>query len=201
LSIKSSHFSRQTQDGKCPHCEGSGEIVTVLDFLPDVSVPCDHCNGSGWNELTLKVTINGLNIWDVEQLDLSQLCDFLASQLPAKKLKELSPLFTFIEQTGLSQLSAGRPLKTLSGGELQRLKLVRGLSHIQGDHQLIMLDEPGAGLDPHDVLKLIELFRKLLNQGHTLVCATHDPLLAEAADRIIELGPGGGSMGGKIVSS
>lgn len=198
LSLKSSHFSRQTQDGKCPDCEGSGEIVTVLDFLPDVSVPCDRCGGSGWNDVSLKVTVGGINIWETEQLDFTQLKNFLVTQLPNKKSLELNPLFSYIEQTGLAHLSAGRLLKTLSGGELQRLKLIRGLSRNQGNHQLIILDEPGAGLDPHDILKLIELFRMLLNQGHTLLCATHDPLLAEAADRIIELGPGGGSEGGEL---
>ncbi len=201
LSLKASHFSRQTQDGKCPLCEGSGEIVTVLDFLPDVSVACDQCNGSGWNTTSLKVKLGQYNIAEVEQLDFSRLHDFLATQLPAKKLEELKLLFNYVAQTGLSHLSASRFLKTLSGGELQRLKLVRGLISNRGSNQLIILDEPGAGLDPHDILKLKDLFSGLLAQGHSILCATHDEILASSANCIIELGPGGGKNGGRIVSN
>lgn len=197
---KAAHFSRQSRDGQCPDCEGSGERVVVLDFMPDAATPCETCNGSGFKDEILSIIADGKCINEVELLDSKALKEFLQKHLTGKKFDEVHRIFDYLEMTGLSYLSSGRFLKTLSGGELQRLKLVKALSRKLSDSSLIIMDEPGAGLHATDIDRLLRLFAHLLDQGHTLLCATHEPQLMEAAHDLVELGPGGGKYGGEIVA-
>ncbi len=198
---KTTHFSRHARDGQCPDCEGSGEVIVALDFLPDVSSPCESCGGKGFKESVLSVCVEGSTIDEIEQLSAGPLRTFLRTHASGKKFSAFELIFDFLEYTGLDYLQAGRFLKTLSGGELQRLKLVKALSRPVSGPRLLLLDEPGGGQHPADIQRLLHLFARLLEQGHTLVCATHDPLLMEAAHNVIELGPGGGKNGGNIVGT
>lgn len=198
---KSSHFSRQSQDGKCPECEGTGEVVVSMDFFPDASSICENCAGKGYKEEVLNIQIDGFNIYETEQWDFPTLKIFLQQHLPEKKVQEISGIFHYLEQAGLSYLTPGRFMKTLSGGELQRIKLVKALAQMTSGTQLILLDEPGGGLHPKDITGIMKLFSGLLKAGHTLVCATHDALLLGAANHVIELGPGGGKNGGQIIKN
>jgi excinuclease ABC subunit A len=198
--VKSSNFSRSSADGRCRLCEGSGEIITHLDFLPDVVNVCEECGGSGYRREVLQTRIDGMSIWEAEQSSFGLLQDFIRSHSGPKSKTDLQKIFEYSAATGLSHLSPARRLQSLSGGEMQRLKLIKGLSSLTATNSLIILDEPGAGLDPRDLLRLIELFRGLITEGHTILCASHDELLLKVASHVVELGPGGGKYGGKIIS-
>jgi excinuclease ABC subunit A len=143
--------------------------------------------------------IDGKTIHDVLQITFDDITDFFEAHLPEKTRKPALHLLSLILKTGLGHLGCGRSLKTLSAGEFQRLKLVTGLAEKRGNKALILLDEPTGGLHPKDIAKLLTLFNEVLDEGNTLVCVTHEPLLMAAANTILELGPGGGLQGGRIV--
>ena len=114
-------------------------------------------------------------------------------------MKQSENIFNMMEKTGLNYLGLGQPLNTLSTGELQRLKLVSGLSSVQEKNVLCLFDEPTGGLHPSDTLVLLKLFNEMIEDGASIVCVTHDSMLSSYADYLIELGPGGGSKGGEII--
>lgn len=143
--------------------------------------------------------VDGKTVFDIHQMPLTDLCAFLESRFPQHTGHTLTPIFDLIQKTGLGHLSSGRLLKTLSGGELQRLKLVSGLAGKKSENNLILLDEPTGGLHPKDIGRLLKLFNELIESGNTILCVTHEPLLIASAYKTIELGPGGGTKGGEIV--
>jgi len=144
------------------------------------------------------VRIDGKTISDILNVPFDDLAGFLEEYMPAKSDKTVKSTLELIQKTGLGHLSCGRALKTVSGGEWQRLKLVNGLSAKTGNNTLILLDEPTAGLHSTDIQKLLILFEEQTHAGNTLVCVTHEPLLMAAAGSVVELGPGGGVNGGRI---
>ncbi|NVO19851.1 MAG: AAA family ATPase [Bacteroidetes bacterium] len=196
---KAAHFITGSREGRCPACEGTGFSQVSMDFFSDIISPCERCGGSGFREEVLEVMIDGRNICDTLQLTFDESPGFFETHTAGKADKNLKKILELIQKTGLGHLSCGRTLKTLSTGELQRLKLVTGLSSRIGNKTLILLDEPTGGLHPKDIKKLLKLFNELIEEGNTLVCVTHEPLLMAAASRTIELGPGGGTQGGRIV--
>jgi excinuclease ABC subunit A len=196
--FKSAHFVSGTRDGRCPACEGAGWNQVSMDFIDDVSSPCERCSGTGFRNEVLEVRVNGLTVFDVLQIPFSELSGFFDANIPGKSKEQVSNILELIRKTGLGHLSAGRLLKTLSTGELQRLKLVAGLSGNTGSNTLILLDEPTGGLHPNNIDQLLNLFNNLVEAGNTIVCVTHEPKLIAAASVIIELGPGGGTRGGHI---
>ncbi|MBK7028019.1 MAG: AAA family ATPase [Bacteroidales bacterium] len=199
--FKSSHFISGSRDSRCVACEGTGFSHVSMDFFNDIETPCERCGGTGFRDEVLDVYIEGKSIYDALQLSFDESVTFFETNLPGKSDKTLHPVLQLIQKTGLGHLSPGRSLKTLSTGELQRLKLVSGLASKTGSNTLILLDEPTGGLHPKDIQKLLKLFAELIKEGNTLVCVTHEPLLMASAQSIIELGPGGGSQGGKIIPS
>ena len=172
-----------------------------MDFFNDVVTPCERCNGSGFRDEILEVIVNGKTIDEALQITFSKLYDFFSTHFQGKSITEVKTILELIEKTGLGHLTSGRALKTLSTGELQRLKLVSGLATRKDSNTLFLLDEPTGGLHPKDIYKLIELFNELVEAGNTIVCVTHEPLLMAFADEVIELGPGGGKYGGMVVGS
>jgi len=198
--LKRSHFIPGSRDGRCPVCEGAGTIRVSMDFITDVFPPCERCGGTGFRDEVADIRVGELSIHDVLHFPMAELTTFLNVHHRQKSGTVLNHIFELVNKTGLGHLSPGRSLKTLSTGELQRLKLVAGLSGSAGTNQLILLDEPTGGLHPRDVEKLISLFSELVQKGHTLVCVTHEPMMMEAASHIIELGPGGGDKGGSVIS-
>jgi len=198
--FKSSHFVNASREGRCPECEGTGENRTSMDFFSDVSYPCEKCSGTGFRDEIMEITIEGKTVYDVLQIPLCELRSFFDACNKGKHDRFVIQVIELMIKTGLGHLSCGRTLQTLSTGELQRLKLVSGLSSKSGNKNLIMLDEPTGGLHPKDTGKLLLLFRELIEEGNTIICISHEPLVLAAASAIIELGPGGGSNGGRILT-
>jgi excinuclease ABC subunit A len=199
LGYKASFFMSGARDGSCPTCEGTGINKVGMDFFNDVVSPCERCGGTGFQDKVLEITIDGKTVYDIQLIPFDELFTFLENRLPEKLYRKMMPVFELIQKTGLGHLSSGRLLKTLSGGELQRLKLVSGLASRTCINSLILLDEPTGGLHPKDIGRLLNLFNELIESGNTILCVTHEPLLIAAAYKTIELGPGGGTNGGQIV--
>lgn len=196
---KSSHFINGSRDSRCTMCEGTGVNQVSMDFFNDVISPCESCGGSGFKDEVLEVEIKGKNICDVLQTPFNAISGFFNDHLQPKSLKTAKSILELIEKTNLGHLTCGRSLKTLSTGELQRLKLVDKLSAKTGDNTLILLDEPTGGLHSADITRMLKLFNELIESGNTIVCVTHEPMLIAYSSRTIELGPGGGTQGGWII--
>ena len=172
-----------------------------MDFFSDVITPCERCSGSGFSDEVLEIVIDDITIYYVLQITFSEIAGFLDTHLTAKAFAQARSILDLIDKTGLGHLTSGRSQKTLSTGELQRLKLVSGLSYKAGNNTLFLLDEPTGGLHPKDTAKLMTLFNELTEAGNTIVCVSHEPLLMASAAGTIELGPGGGKQGGKIINT
>lgn len=188
-----SRFSFNAKGGRCEACRGEGSIRLEMSFLPDVSVPCEACGGRRFNRETLDVHWRGRSIADL--LDMTA-GDALAlfGEVPA-----LARQFEALRDTGLGYLALGQPLSTLSSGEAQRLLLAAELARPVRGRALYLLDEPTRGQHARDVEKLLGELFKLRDAGHTVVVVDHDPAVMRAADWIVDLGPGGGEGGGRVV--
>lgn len=195
MAYKAAHFVKGSREGRCPDCEGNGYHKVSMDFFSDVFSPCERCEGTGFRDEILAVTVEGKNIDGVLHMTFDEWEGVHAFGAH----KALKPVLDFLRKTGLGHLSPGRLLDTLSTGELQRLKLVRGLSQLSEGAALLLLDEPAGGLHRKDIELLLTLFDELITGGHTVLCVTHEPLLMDAAFKRFELGPGGGTKGGYLV--
>ncbi len=187
-------FSFNVKGGRCENCQGQGQLLISMQFLPDIYVPCDVCHGARYNRETLQVTYKGLNIAQVLNLTVSEARAYFES-MPAiqNRLKTL-------EAVGLGYIRVGQPATTLSGGEAQRVKLSRELSKRATGQTLYVLDEPSVGLHAADVARLIKVLHMLVDQGNTVVVIEHNPDIIKVADYLIDLGPEGGDAGGEIVA-
>jgi excinuclease ABC subunit A len=188
-------FSFNVTGGRCENCEGEGFVSVELLFLPSVYAPCTACGGSRYNQETLEIKLRGLNIAQVLEMTVERAGEFF-SDMPAvsRALKTLSDV-------GLGYLRLGQPATELSGGEAQRIKLATELQRIQHGSTLYILDEPTAGLHPFDTEKLMSQLHALAEAGNTVIVIENDMDVVAAADYVIDLGPGAGSQGGKIVAS
>jgi excinuclease ABC subunit A len=191
-NLTKAHFSLAGKEGKCPTCLGKGFIKTSMDFLSDVFETCEECHGNRFNTEVLNTKINTLNVADVLNMPITQLISFLDH----KKAIETCKVFL---QFGLGYLSAGQTLNTLSGGELQRLKLAKTLLESKGKPTLFLLDEPTTGLHMKDVELLMTTFDQVLDKGHSLIVVEHHKTVIDNADYLIEMGPGAGEEGGHVV--
>jgi excinuclease ABC subunit A len=190
----SSHFSFNVPGGRCETCEGAGVVRVEMQFLADVFVPCDDCEGKRFKPQVLDVHYKGRNIDQVLDLTVREAMTFFGSA--PKVLRRLKVL----EEIGLGYLRLGQPATTLSGGEAQRVKIASHLSSQGGERMLYVLDEPTTGLHFDDIAKLLGAFRKLLTAGHTLLVIEHNLDVIKTADWVIDLGPEGGGGGGRIVA-
>ncbi len=183
---KSPHFSFHTSHGQCPDCKGTGINKTSMDYWSDYEVTCESCNGSRYNDEVLKITVCGLNIAEVLNLSFDEFAIWL-NNFPVKDIPEkIKNTVSLCSEAGIGYISTGQNLNTLSTGELQRLKLVAGISQVKGE-SLILADEPTGGLHPEDTQKLLQMFDRLLKQGNTIICASHDEMIINAAAEIINL--------------
>ncbi len=204
LSLTPGHFSFNVPGGRCNTCEGDGTVTVEMQFLADVELPCEDCNGTRYQAKILDVRYKGKNIHDVLQLTVKEALRFFAGQ--TKLLEKLAVL----DEIGLGYLRLGQSATTLSGGEAQRVKLAAHLSQVravnatakpsQASRVLYILDEPTTGLHFDDVSKLLTAFRKLIDGGGSLIVIEHNLDVIKSADWVIDLGPEGGEAGGHIVA-
>jgi excinuclease ABC subunit A len=187
-------FSFNVKGGRCEKCEGDGILKIEMNFLPPVYVTCEACNGKRYNRETLEIAYKGKNIADVLDMTVDEGVDFFRA-VP----KIATPLET-LAQVGLGYIRLGQQATTLSGGEAQRVKLATELARRATGQTLYILDEPTTGLHFHDVAKLLEVLFKLRDTGNTLVIIEHNLDVIKTADWLIDLGPEGGSGGGRIVA-
>lgn len=185
-------FSFNVKGGRCEACEGEGRIKIEMQFLPDVYVTCEVCNGKQYNREALEVTLNGKNIAEVLAMSVSEALNFFAN------VPSLAHKLQTLNDVGLSYIKLGQPAPTLSGGEAQRVKLASELSK-RGSNALYLLDEPTTGLHFADLEKLLYVLRRLVDQGNTVIVIEHNLDVIKNADYIIDLGPEGGEKGGEIV--
>ncbi|MEU3535036.1 excinuclease ABC subunit UvrA [Streptomyces murinus] len=188
-------FSFNVAGGRCETCQGEGFVSVELLFLPSTYAPCPDCGGARYNPDTLQVTYRGRSIAEVLDLTVEAAAEFF-TDVPAAA-RSLGTLL----DVGLGYLSLGQPATELSGGEAQRIKLASELQRGRRGHTLYLLDEPTTGLHPADVEVLMDRLHGLVDDGHTVVVVEHDMTVVAAADWVIDLGPGGGDRGGRIVAA
>jgi excinuclease ABC subunit A len=193
--LSASHFSFNVPGGRCEACQGEGEVRVEMQFLADVFVPCEHCDGKRFKPQVLEVRYKGKNVHQILEMTVREAIAFFSSS--PKVLRRLHVL----DEIGLGYLRLGQPATTLSGGEAQRIKIAAHLASSGGERVLYILDEPTTGLHFDDIAKLLAAFRKLAEAGHTLVVIEHNLDVIKTADYIIDLGPEGGEGGGEVVAS
>jgi len=186
-------FSFNVAKGRCETCEGEGFVSVELLFMPSVYAPCPTCHGARYNDKTLEVTWRGKHIADVLRMTVDDACAFFADEPPV-----LKPLL-LLREIGLGYLRLGQPATELSGGEAQRIKLATELQKQQRGRSLYVLDEPTTGLHPADVDKLLTQLEGLVDAGNTVIVVEHEERVIAASDWVIEVGPGAGNQGGRIV--
>jgi excinuclease ABC subunit A len=187
------HFSFNTRAGQCPTCRGLGSIDLDVQYLPDINVTCPTCHGSRFNDETLGVRVDDLTVADVLGLTIEDAALRFGEQAAIERA--LRPII----DVGLGYLRLGEPTPSLSGGEAQRLRIASRLRQSQRD-VLYVFDEPSTGLHPRDIETLLAVFDRLLSDGATVVAVDHDLDVLAAADHLIDMGPGGGPHGGRIVA-
>ena len=204
LGFTPGHFSFNVPGGRCKTCEGDGTVTVEMQFLADVELPCEDCNGTRYQQRILEVQYKGKNIHEVLGLTVKQALRFFAGN--NKLLEKLAVL----EEVGLGYLRLGQSATTLSGGEAQRVKLAAHLAQVrsananakpsEASRVLYILDEPTTGLHFDDVSRLLTAFKKLIDGGGSLIVIEHNLDVIKSADWVIDMGPEGGNAGGKIVA-
>lgn len=191
---KPGRFSFNVSGGRCEVCKGNGYRTIEMNFLPDVLVPCEECHGKRYNRETLEVRYRGKSIADVLEMTVDQAVEFFEN-IPSiiKKIKVL-------QEVGLGYIKLGQPSSTLSGGENQRVKLATELAKKDTGKTMFILDEPTTGLHFEDIRVLLKVMNKLVDKGNTLVVIEHNLDVIKAADYVIDMGPGGGREGGRIIA-
>ena len=192
---KKGRFSFNVKGGRCEACNGDGIIKIEMNFLPDVYVPCEVCEGKRYNRETLEVKYKGKSIYDVLDMTVEEALKFFEN-VPSIRRK-IETLY----DVGLSYIRLGQPSTTLSGGEAQRIKLATELSRRSTGKTIYILDEPTTGLHFADVHKLIEILQRLSDGGNSVVVIEHNLDVIKSADYIIDIGPEGGDKGGTIVAA
>ncbi len=190
---KPGRFSFNVIGGRCETCQGAGLRKIEMNFLPDVYINCDDCQGKRFNRETLEIRYKGKSISDVLNMTINESCDFFEN-FP-KILRKLKTLKT----VGLGYVTLGQQSTTLSGGEAQRIKLASELSKKDTGKTIYILDEPTTGLHFQDIKVLLEMINKLVNKGNTVIIIEHNMDVIKTADHIIEIGPNGGKLGGQII--
>jgi excinuclease ABC subunit A len=188
-------FSFNVKGGRCESCSGDGTIRIEMNFLPDVYVPCEVCQGKRYNRETLEVLYRGKSISDVLEMSINQAYEFF------ENIPTISRFLKTLLDVGLGYVRLGQSAPTLSGGEAQRVKLATELQRRSSGKTFYVLDEPTTGLHFEDVRKLLEVLNRLVDQGNTVVVIEHNLDVIRVSDWVIDLGPEGGSRGGEIVAT
>ena len=191
--FKKGRFSFNIKGGRCEKCQGGGVIKIEMQFLPDVYVKCDVCEGRRYNKETLGITYKGNTIYDILDMTIEDGCDFFRNHPRIyKKIK-------LLEEVGLGYIKIGQPAPTLSGGEAQRIKLANELTRKSGEGSVYILDEPTTGLHFYDIEKLLSTLKRLVDSGSTVIVIEHNRDVIKNCSWIIDLGPEGGDAGGNLI--
>jgi excinuclease ABC subunit A len=199
---KPSHFSFNVDGGRCEVCEGEGIVTVEMQFMADIHLVCDACNGKRFKQDILEIKYNDKNISDVLELTVDEAIDFFnTSDRPTNTEKKIVQKLLPLSDVGLGYVHLGQPSSTLSGGEAQRIKLASflGIGQNNSTPTLFIFDEPTTGLHFHDISKLLHAFNALIKQGHSIIIIEHNTEIIKCADWVIDLGPEGGNQGGTIV--
>ncbi|GAK97115.1 excinuclease ABC subunit A paralog [Nonlabens tegetincola] len=196
-NYKPKHFSFNVEGGRCETCKGEGEVTIEMQFMADVTLQCETCNGKRFKKEILEVEFEGKNIHDILNMTISDAVAFFKTNKQDKVAKKLQPLL----DVGLGYVTLGQSSSTLSGGEAQRIKLASFLvKGTTADKTLFIFDEPTTGLHFHDINKLLDSFNALIDKGHSVIVIEHNMDLVKCADYVIDLGPDGGKQGGNLVA-
>ena len=190
------HFSFNVDGGRCDHCKGEGTFTIEMQFMADVILECEHCNGKRFKKEVLEVKFHDQNIDDLLCMTVDDAIDFFVSHDQKRIIQKLQPL----QDVGLGYVTLGQSSATLSGGEAQRIKLASFISQGSSKEKVLFIfDEPTTGLHFHDIQKLLTSFNALIDRGHTIVVVEHNLELIKCADHLIDLGPEAGDAGGYLV--
>jgi excinuclease ABC subunit A len=192
---KAGRFSFNVKGGRCDHCEGDGVLKIEMHFLPDVYVPCDHCKGLRYNRETLEIKVKDRTIADVLRMTVEEAVEFFH---PIPSIREK---LDALMDVGLGYIQLGQSATTLSGGEAQRVKLAKELAKRATGRTLYILDEPTTGLHADDIRQLLGVLHRLVDLGNSVLVIEHNMDVIKTADYVIDVGPGGGRRGGRIVAS
>lgn len=198
LNFSPAYFSFNVEGGRCEECKGEGTITVEMQFMADIRLECESCNGKRFSSEVLEVEYQGRNIHDILEMTVNQAIDFFDQQngsIEKKIVKKMQPL----QDVGLGYLKLGQSSSTLSGGENQRVKLAFFLGEEKSQPTLFIFDEPTTGLHFHDIKTLLKAFDALLERGHTVLIIEHNMEVIKCADHIIDIGPEGGESGGYVV--
>ena len=198
MNYSASHFSFNTEGGRCEECQGEGTVTVEMQFMADLVLECEHCHGKRFKNDILEVTYKGQNIYDVLEMTVNQAIDFFSQgtgSTEKKIVKRMKPL----QDVGVGYVKLGQSSSTLSGGESQRVKLASFLANEKPEPTIFVFDEPTTGLHFHDIKTLLKAFDALILKGHTVIIIEHNIEVIKCADHIIDIGPEGGDKGGNIV--
>jgi excinuclease ABC subunit A len=191
--LGSGHFSFNSK-GACPVCGGSGQETIWLGGNQSISKTCSECHGKRYSEETLAVTYQGRDISEVLEMTVSEAMDYFTDQ------RAIVSILQVMDRIGMGYIKLGQPTPTLSGGEAQRIKLAREIGKKRKGNILYVMDEPTSGLSLYDTARLISLVEELITKGNSVIVVEHDPDFLQVCDWIIELGPGGGVQGGRLIA-
>ena len=192
---KPGRFSFNVAGGRCETCKGNGYKTIEMNFLPNVLVPCEACNGQRYNRETLEVRFKGKSIADVLDMTINRAVEFFDG------FPNILHKIKVLQEVGLGYIKLGQPSSTLSGGECQRVKLATELAKKDTGRTLYLLDEPTTGLHFEDIRILLDVLNKLVERGNTVLVIEHNMDVIKSADHVIDMGPEGGKNGGIIVAS
>ena len=190
-----SRYSFNVPGGRCEACQGDGVKRISMLFIPDVYVECEECHGKRYNAETLEVHYRGKNIYDVLKMSVKEALEFF------KNHKKIKDKLQVLYDVGLGYIELGQSATTLSGGEAQRVKLASELQKKPTGKTVLVLDEPTTGLHMDDVLKLIRIIDRIVDNGDTVIVIEHNLDVIKCADYIIDLGPDGGDRGGEVIAA
>lgn len=198
MGYAASHFSFNTPGGRCEECQGEGTVTVEMQFMADLVLVCDHCQGKRFKQDILDVQYREKSIFDVLEMTVNQAIEFFsehAGTVEKRIVKRLKPL----QDVGIGYVKLGQSSSTLSGGESQRVKLASFLANEKSEPMIFIFDEPTTGLHFHDIRTLLKAFEALIAKGHTIIIIEHNMEVIKCADHIIDIGPEGGDAGGKLV--
>lgn len=198
MGFTAGYFSFNSDGGRCDECKGEGTVTIPMQFMADITIPCEVCHGKRFKQEVLDVEYRGKNIYDFLEMTVNEAIEFLsedASSQAQKVVRRLRPL----QEVGLGYIKLGQSSSTLSGGENQRVKLAYYISQDKQPHTMFIFDEPTTGLHFHDISTLMKSLRRLISAGHTVVIIEHNMDVIKCADWVIDIGPEGGDAGGNVV--